>query len=419
MSGIFWNPEVSARSRAPALSSQAVVLDVILNEEHPDYGQTGFNVGTIRFKYMDFGAHRDSMEMGFRAYPLEVTVQEYPLIGEIVLIQKIRGNHFYSRRMNVNKKLQLNSFKNILDRLKPTGTQQNTSQAIQQARGNQLHQSSQEPEENLVNENYEPQETLYNLKHFDGDIIIQNRYGATLRFGSSLSENALNQKTDPTEPQNGDSVILGPTVPLNNDPIIVMRVGEREDPRKTRDTDYALIVEDINLDSSSFVLSSNQLIQFRFASNDDTYFRSLRKLNKDYITRDDNKLTSLSDNQALLNSGRLVLNAKTDNIILSAQQDFISLTNRDTILDTGNAFVVGGKEIHLLSDIQQGEAEDHVALAQKVIDVFEKLFEALEKTGAYTTATGPVQALGISADIFQIKADILDDIKSELVKIEK
>ena len=57
MSGIFWNPEVSARSRAPELSSQAVVLDVILNEEHPDYGQTGFNVGTIRFKYMDFGAH--------------------------------------------------------------------------------------------------------------------------------------------------------------------------------------------------------------------------------------------------------------------------------------------------------------------------------------------------------------------------
>ena len=109
MSGIFWNPEVSARSRAPELSSQAVVLDVILNEEHPDYGQTGFNVGTIRFKYMDFGAHRDSMEMGFYAYPLEVTVQEYPLIGEIVLIQKIRGNHFYSRRMNVNKKLQLNA----------------------------------------------------------------------------------------------------------------------------------------------------------------------------------------------------------------------------------------------------------------------------------------------------------------------
>ena len=35
MSGIFWNPEVSARSRAPELSSQAVVLDVILNEEHP------------------------------------------------------------------------------------------------------------------------------------------------------------------------------------------------------------------------------------------------------------------------------------------------------------------------------------------------------------------------------------------------
>ena len=40
MSGIFWNPEVSARSRAPELSTQAVVMDVIRNEEHPEYGET-------------------------------------------------------------------------------------------------------------------------------------------------------------------------------------------------------------------------------------------------------------------------------------------------------------------------------------------------------------------------------------------
>ena len=52
MSGIFWNPEVSARSRAPELSTQAVVIDVIRNEEHPEYGRTGFTVGTVRFKYL-------------------------------------------------------------------------------------------------------------------------------------------------------------------------------------------------------------------------------------------------------------------------------------------------------------------------------------------------------------------------------
>ena len=193
-----------------------------------------------------------------------------------------------------------------------------------------------EKQKNLINENYQPQDALYNLKHFDGDVIIQNRYGATLRFGSSLSENALNQRTN----QNGDSIILGPTVPLNNDPIIVMRVGQQESPTITRSTDYGLVVEDINNDLSSFVLSTNQLIEFKldgFRSSDgDSYI----KLGKTHITRNTG-LTGLSGNQSLLTSGRIVVNAKTNNIILSAKQDLISLVSGDTVLDAGNDFVIG------------------------------------------------------------------------------
>jgi len=198
-----------------------------------------------------------------------------------------------------------------------------------------------------------------------------------------------------------------------------MRVGEREDPTKTRNTDYALIMEDINLDSSSFVLSTNQLIEFKFASNDDVYFRSAGTLNKNPLIRNsETKLTPLSNNQSLLNSGRLVLNAKTDNIILSAEHDFISLTNRDTILDTGNDFVIGGEQIHLLSDTAEGQAEFTVAIADKVIDAFEKLIDALLAPGAYTSLGPMVFPSGIIPKLQKIRLD-LDDISSDLVKIEK
>ena len=315
--------------------------------------------------------------------------------------------------MNVNKKLQLNSFSNILDRIKPTNTQQDKSQAIQQARQGQMAQSSEEPEENLINENYQPQDALYNLKHFDGDVIIQNRYGATLRFGSSLSENALNQRTN----QSGDSIILGPTVPLNNDPIIVMRVGQQESPTITRSTDYGLVVEDINNDLSSFVLSTNQLIEFKldgFRSSDgDSYI----KLGKTHITRDAG-LTGLSGNQSLLTSGRVVVNAKTNNIILSAKQDLISLVSGDTVLDAGNDFVIGGKEIHLVTNTQQDKVENHVAVAEAVQEVFDSLIDALRMDGAFISAMGPVKSAGWLAHLPSINADIAK-IKSDLVKIEK
>ena len=429
MSGIFWNPEVSARSRAPELSTQAVVMDVIRNEEHPEYGRTGFTVGTIRFKYLRFGAHRDSVENAFYARPMEVAVQEYPLIGELVSVQKIGGNHFYSRRLNINNQLGFNSFPNILDTLKPINTQQDTSRSIEQARQNVLHQSTGEPEENLSDINYQSRESLHNLKHFDGDVIFQNRYGATLRFGSSQSENALNQQTQQIDE---DTFILGPTKQYANDPIIIMRVGEREDPTKTRNTDYALIMEDINLDSSSFVLSTNQLIEFKFASNDDVYFRSAGALNKNpLIMNNETKLTSLSNNQSLLNSGRVILNAKTENIIFSAQQDLISLTNRDTIFDTGEDYVIGAKQIYLMAEVPlQGpissesyEGRDPsgtVAIAEMVIEVFKDILDFLhpdvglapyKAVGGLVQPSGPMEKMNIYRD--------LDKIRSKLVRIQK
>ena len=59
-----------------------------------------------------------------------------------------------------------------------------------------------------------------------------------------------------------------------------------------------------------------------------------------------------------------------------------------------------------------------VAIADKVIESFEKLIAALLAPGAYT-AMGPiVNAAGLRAALRLIKTD-LDDISSELVKIEK
>ena len=442
MANTFWTPEVSSRTRSAELPTQAVVLDVVVNEEHIDYGRTGFNVGTVRFKYLDRGGHRDSVKTAFYAYPMEVDVQSYPLIGEIVLVQKIKGNHFYSRRMNVNKRLQLNSFPNILDRVKPTKTKQDNSRAIQQARGGQLVQSSNDPAENLTNENYQRRDALFNLKHFDGDVIIQNRYGATLRFGSSQSELALNQKTEPPESEDGSNVILGPTVPLNNDPIIIMRVGERELPNLTRSTGYGLIVEDINRDDSSFVLASNQQINFHFATTDsDVHFRSSKRFTTKFpiiadITGEPDGLTksSLMGNQSLLNSGRLVLNAKTDNIILSSGQDFISLTNKDTIFDTGEDFVVGAKQVYFLKNATSSvnkvdwsaagykENYDSAALAGEIIRVFKELLTELLKPGAFITAQGiPCKASGLKIAVPNVDSNPFDinKIKSYLVRIEK
>ena len=180
----MWNPEIPSDSKLfGSAPTQAVVIDVITNEEHGQYGPSGFNVGTIRFKYLDYGGHRDTILEAFYAFPLEVAVQEYPLIGEIVTIQKIKGIHFYSRRINVNKRLQYNSFPNILNQLNVAKQRQDHDAEVEKARVyGQTVRSSDEHGENFKNENYQARESLHNLKHF---LMFLKTFIKTLR----VSEN--------------------------------------------------------------------------------------------------------------------------------------------------------------------------------------------------------------------------------------
>jgi len=178
-----WDSSISEGQKSQGLAlSLAAVLDVITNEEHEDYSSTGFNVGTVRFKYVGWGGHLDSADNSFYASSLDMDVQSYPLIGEIVFIQKVLGIPFYSRRININNKLQYNSFSNILSRLNPAKTPQDKNRNVAASKENVMQHSSAVPSEHFENKNYQEKESLHTLKHFDGDVIIQNRYGATLRF---------------------------------------------------------------------------------------------------------------------------------------------------------------------------------------------------------------------------------------------
>ena len=443
----------SIRSKKFGQNSLALVTDVVTNEEHGDYGKTGILVGKIWCKYVDWSGHSTSKQTSLTAMPLESELQAYPLIGEMVFIRTIQGRRFYTRRVNISKRLQYSNSVKKQDRLTFDKTEQNTSEAMQQARtsdGGQLYNPNQPTSlQTLGNENYEPLgvDELHSLKHFDGDVILQNRYGASLRFGSSQSEHALNQQvnevTRTIESDNVSINLLGPTKPLSNNPIIVMRVGQHENAEITSNRALgarAQTIEDVNRDDSSFVLSTNQQINFRFSTIEqpygfeNIYFRSTQRVQGNAgllanITEPDGlKKAALLGNQSLLNSDRLVFNAKTEDVIFSTSRDFISLTNKDTILDTGNDFVIGAKQIYLLNnstdlgtvDKSQKDRYDQVALAGEVVRVITELIDALCRGGAYTGGgPAPIMAAGLLELKGPAMLQSLNKIRSYLVRIEK
>ena len=418
MSNLFWNPSVSGNLKSFGLyANSATVIDVVINEEHSDYGIDGFEVGRVRFKYLDYGGHSTTPQNSFYAYPIEVGVMEYPLIGETVMVQKIQGVHFYSRRVNINKTLQLNGFPNIVNRSKAARTQQNKTVQSQQAREGSLNQTDGGvPEENLTNDNYVPKLNVKNLKSFDGDILIQNRYGSTIRLGSSQMQDAFNQNTIVNEKTG--TTVLGPTNSGKNDAILIMRVGQKQNSNTTKDTPYALTVEDVNLDSSCFVMAENQDINFYFSSK----FLTLENLGvADYAqTINDNtgnRKTLLSKNQAILNSGRLVLNSKENDIILSSNRHAVVAANENIVIDGGSSIYVNPiKESNGQIFLGTVEKKNSVAKYNELESVLYEILDHIEELAR--TIVIPYKPLSeiTLGKITPTKLSVRD-IKSKLVKI--
>lgn len=394
-----------------------VCTDIVRNEEHEDYPTLA--IGTIQFKFIEDLAQNYNFNRASYAIPLDLGMQELPLIGESIIIYRMPNykakseQYFYSRRINLNNTLQYSTYPNIIEVLTSRNRSSDLNSSMQLRRRGGPSVYSEQPIENIGEEKYRQKQNLYPLKNFDGDIIVQNRYGASIRLGSSQMQDALNQKTDPKE----NKLILGPTNKFNNDALLIFRVGQRQEPNVTLNSDVVtpLSVEDINLDSSCFVMSEKQDINFYFSS---TFF-TLEELGiVDYTqTIDDgtgNSKTVLSENQAILNSGRIVLNSKENDVILSSERDIIFGGNRNMIVDVGaNIYLNPSVGQIFLGTIEKRNSVVKYNELRTVLFEMMDLIEDLAKTVVipYKPLSEPVLA-----NVNATKTKILD-IKSKLVKI--
>ena len=154
---------------------------------------------------------------------------------------------------------------------------------------------------------------------FEGDIIHEGRYGNSLRFGST-SKSQSKYKNNWSEGGN------------NGDPITILRNGQ---PTNSTDEGWIPITENINSDLSSIYLTSNQKIPFNLAQPNLISYNGSAPDPKTFTSP-----------QIILNSTRIILNAKTDNILISGQQSVglssIKSVNIDapkTVIQSSNIFL--------------------------------------------------------------------------------
>jgi hypothetical protein len=305
----------------PAVSSfitTARVKKIILDDSDPklfnEYG--GWNgIGTIFWTPTNENIDKNG-ELKFDpssfAKPFFPNIKHYPLLNEIVYILQLPTNNILNGDSTSNGWYYLpplNIWSSQLHNALPeTDNTANDSSQIgdytssfagqvrrPEDKSTEIDLGSTFIEANSIN--------IHPLLPYEGDIIYEGRFGNSIRFGSTV-KNAHVPNEWSTEGKNGD-------------PITIIRNGQTD---YTEDS-WVPKTEDVNKDISDIWLTSTQKLPITPSSNlTDSYAKSKAPDDPREYTK----------NQILLNSGRLVFNAKDDAIILGANKT-IHLTANDSV----------------------------------------------------------------------------------------
>lgn len=323
----------------------AEVLKVEYKDTNPNYLQG------IKCKILNPGIGEDDGDpSAFTARPLNPNIRKVPIVGEIVLL--IKGPSPAISSINENTVLYyldiLNLHSLIDHNSVPTGAKV-TAGAGASAFANAAAGSTKKSGNPAVDNNFPENEKSALIQPYVGDVIFEGRYGQSLRFSSTQKNKGLFNK--PTMWDQGSP----------GDPVTVIRNSKFQGPA------HKFYTEDLEKDDSLIILTSDQKLPLKPAST--------AKKAADEVSIQD----KYEKNQILLNSGRLILNARQEDILAYAKKG-VHIAADKIALDAQSKFTVDSPAIHL-----GAQAQEPLIFGQKWASWMNNLINAL---GACFVATG-------------------------------
>lgn len=289
----------------------------------------GYNgIGTIF--YLDYDQSKDTTNVDLSACkvakPFYANSQDYPLVGELV---------------------SLTDGPAATSQVTPNASQKYYLGTINIWNNNQHNSPSTDSLGTTFNENAD----IRNLLSFQGDRIYQGRKGNGIRFGSTVSSYS--------------NISEWSSVGNNGDPITILVNGYVTTDKKS----LAPNIEEINKELSSIYMTSTQKIPLKpGALITNPVLSSILPPN-------------YTNPQIILNSDRITLNSKKDDIVLISS-GFIEL-NTDSIinLNAGNYTHINSPKISLGTKKDGTVADEPLLLGNKTKDLLTQLISILSTLG--------------------------------------
>ena len=280
----------------------ARVKNIILDENSENFEdlEKWASIGSIQYEIVDYQTPEG--ELSGIAYPLFPNIKHYPLLEEIVLLIKLPGKYigefsdddryYYLPPVSIWNHPHHNANPN---QVKSSGAPESQTKSTQQISAGSSNKTANSEESLDFNGNsggtFVEKTNIHPLLPFAGDVILEGRFGNSIRLGNT-------SKTDSTYAN------IWSTTGNNGDPITILRNGQSPE---SSEEGWLPVTENINTDVSSITLTSTQKIPINLSNEDYSAFNEPPTTAQEY-----------TDNQVILNSGRLLFNSRQDDIIISS-----------------------------------------------------------------------------------------------------
>ena len=271
------------------------VISIVLDETHPRFKEFGEwnGLGTIEFDLINSPTPKNQLYP--TAKPLDPSVKSFPLINEVVYILALPNTNigefastktnYYINTVGIWNHPHHNAFPQNSNILPPS----QQKDYIQTELGS-VRRVTDQSTEIFLGRTFVERGDIHPLLPFEGDKIVEGRWGNSIRFGSTV-KNTLNTWS---------------STGTNGDPITIIRNGQGNQT----DEGWIPTIENINNDDTSIYFTSTQKIPLEASS---TSYSS-------YSSNPPAKPNEYAGKQLILNSGRLVFNSTEDHVLLSSKK---------------------------------------------------------------------------------------------------
>jgi uncharacterized protein (DUF2345 family) len=345
-----------------------------------------------------------------KAYPFDKIFNSLPIKNEQVEIYEGEQGNFYYRRIGTDDNPTQTAFinanaKNFSPELDATQTTTSYKNTAETGIVNTNQDASKAPGD--YGKYYQPQLGIHRLKLYEGDTLIESRFGQSIRFS------AYNNTAGGNDEQGNPKPAFAPT-------LIIRNVEASENNKKDRGVS---VEEDVNRDGSIIAMTSGQhQLGFTPGTVDD-------KGKSDFKTQPDSfgDLPKLIGDQMLLSSGRIILSSKNAETLIYSKKNFGIVSDGAVSIDTKLGMDISvGDDINIVTtdrdvNIVSGKgsiflgSEDLEAMVKgkKLVELLNELLQAILDQ-QYLTPSGPSAIGPVNKATFASIQSKLDSVLSKL-----